>query len=145
MPRRVLFVNYFLTCRTTLLQAIIWYRARAREIQYPIKTRTPFLSFVTSGTIPLLTLSQTTKFWLFQTERVCRRQFQIWWKWQKILKIDWKHCGKRRNCSWLAISPFPTVFSKDLFCKHVKTGLVLNTWKCDGENMILYRTIIIAL
>ena len=25
-----------------------------------------------------------------------------------------KHCGKRRNCSLRAISPFPTVFSKDL-------------------------------
>ena len=23
-----------------------------------------------------------------------------------------KHCGKRRNCSLQAISPFPTVFSK---------------------------------
>ena len=23
-----------------------------------------------------------------------------------------KHCGKRRNCSLRAISPFPTVFSK---------------------------------
>ena len=22
----------------------------------------------------------------------------------------WKHCGKRRNCSWRAISPFPSVF-----------------------------------
>ena len=36
-----------------------------------------------------------------------------------------KHCGKRRNCSLRAISPFPTVFSKDLYCRHVKkTGLV---------------------
>ena len=26
-----------------------------------------------------LTLSKTTNFKLFQTERVCRRQFQIWW------------------------------------------------------------------
>ena len=26
-------------------------------------------------------------------------------------KSLWKHCGKRRNCSWRAISPFPTVFS----------------------------------
>ena len=26
----------------------------------------------------------------------------------------WKHCGKRRNCSQRAISPFPTVFSTDL-------------------------------
>ena len=26
-----------------------------------------------------------------------------------------KHCGKRRNCSLPAISPFPSVFSKGLF------------------------------
>ena len=26
----------------------------------------------------------------------------------------WKHCGKRRNCSQRAISPFPTVFSTHL-------------------------------
>ena len=31
-----------------------------------------------------------------------------------------KHDGKRRNCSLRAISPFPTVFSKDLYCRHVK-------------------------
>ena len=31
-----------------------------------------------------LTFSQTSGFRLFQTERVCRRQFYtcIWWKWQ---------------------------------------------------------------
>ena len=28
--------------------------------------------------------------------------------------MAWKHCGKRRNCSWRAISPFPTVFSTHL-------------------------------
>ena len=42
-----------------------------------------------------------------------------------------KHCGKRRNCSLRAISPFPTVFSKALYCRHVKTraclGQALNT------------------
>ena len=27
------------------------------------------------------------------------------------VQIFWKHCGKRRNCSWQAISSFPTVFS----------------------------------
>ena len=31
-----------------------------------------------------------------------------------------KHCAKRRNCSLRAISPFPTVFCKDLNCRHVK-------------------------
>ena len=33
-----------------------------------------------------------------------------------------KHCGKRRNCSLQAISAFPTVFSKGLYCRHVKTS-----------------------
>ena len=33
--------------------------------------------------------------------------------------------GKRRNCSLRAISPFPTVFSKDLYCRHVKTRACL--------------------
>ena len=59
----------------------------------------------------LLTHYQTTNFRLFQTERVCRRQFQIWRKWQKVTQKGRKHCGKRRNCSLRAISPFPTVFS----------------------------------
>ena len=68
-----------------------------------------------------LTLSQTTKFRLFQTQRLCRRQFQIWWKWQEVLQMGIKHCGKRRNCSLRAISPFPSVFSKDLYCRRVKT------------------------
>ena len=30
------------------------------------------------------------------------------------------YSGKRRNCSLRAISPFPTVFSKDLYRRHVK-------------------------
>ena len=68
-----------------------------------------------------LSLSQTTNFKLFQTERVCRRQFDVWWKWHKVRKMGRKHCGKRRNCSLWAISPFPTVFSTDFSCRHVKT------------------------
>ena len=30
------------------------------------------------------------------------------------VQVSWKHCGKRRNCSQRAISPFPTVFSTRL-------------------------------
>ena len=67
------------------------------------------------------TLSQTTNFRPFQTEGVCRRQFRSWWKWKKVLQTDRKHCGKRRNCSLREISPFPTVLSKDLSCRHIKT------------------------
>ena len=59
-----------------------------------------------------LTLSQTTNFTLFQIERVCRRQFWTWWKWQKVLQAGKKHYGKMRNCSLWAISPFPTMFQK---------------------------------
>ena len=32
-----------------------------------------------------------------------------------------KHCWKKGNCSLQAISPCPTMFSKDLYCRHVKT------------------------
>ena len=59
-----------------------------------------------------LTHYQTTNFRLFQTETVCRRQFLIWQKWQKVIQTGRKHCGKRRNCSLQAISPFPSVFKR---------------------------------
>ena len=48
---------------------------------------------------PVLTHYQTTNFRLFQTERVSRRQFQIWRKWKKVIQTGRKHCGKRRYCS----------------------------------------------
>ena len=35
---------------------------------------------------PPLTLPQTTNSRLFQAEKVCRRLFQIWWKWQRVHK-----------------------------------------------------------
>ena len=40
---------------------------------------------------------KTTNFRLFQNVGVCSQQIQIWWKWQKNLRIDRKHCGKRKN------------------------------------------------
>ena len=82
----------------------------------------------------VLALSQTTNFGLFQTERVCRRQFQIRGDCQKVLQMSRKHCGKQRNCSLRAISPFSTVFSKDLNCRHVKTRA------CLGEELTLSQT-----
>ena len=84
-----------------------------------------FLSaFIIMDAVPkgltALTHYKTTNFTLFQAERVCRQQLQIWRKWQKIIQMGRKHCGKRRNCSLQAISPFPTVFSKGLFPRGVK-------------------------
>ena len=46
-----------------------------------------------------LTHYQTINFRLFQTERVCRQQFQILQKMQKVIQMGRKHSGKRRNCS----------------------------------------------
>ena len=66
-----------------------------------------------------------TNFRLFQTERVCRQQYQIWWKWQKVIQTGRKHYGKRINCSLRAIYPFPAMFSKYLYCRHVKSRVCL--------------------
>ena len=79
-----------------------------------------------------LTLSQMTNFTLFQIERLCRWQFQIWWKWQKVLQNGRKHCGKRRNGLLWAISPFLTVFSIDLYCRHVKNRACLEKGRNDS-------------
>ena len=46
---------------------------------------------------------------------------QNWRKMVKVFQTGRKHCGKRRNCSLRAISPFPAEFSKDLFFRQVKS------------------------
>ena len=86
-----------------------------------------------------LTLSQTTNFRRSSTERACRRQIQICLKRQKVLQIGRKHCEKRRNCSLRAISSFPTVFSKDFYCRHVKTRACLGTLS-QTTNFTIFQT-----
>ena len=46
---------------------------------------------------------------------------------RKLSKWVEKTGGKKRNCSLRAISPFPTVVSKDIYSRHVKT------WACLGN------------
>ena len=65
---------------------------------------------------------QTTNFRVFQIERVCRRQFQSWWKWQKVFQMDRKHWGKKKL---LVTSNFS--FSHCVFKR-----LVLQTCKNQG-------------
>ena len=51
-----------------------------------------------------------------------------------------KHCGKRRNCSLRAISPFPAVFSKDLYLRHVKNqDLFWNGVKCYSNIKFVFH------
>ena len=41
-------------------------------------------------------------------------------KMMNFSKKDRKHYGKRRYCLLSAISPFPMIFSKGLYCRHIK-------------------------
>ena len=59
---------------------------------------------------------------------------------KKVLQTDRKHCGKRRNCSFRAISPFPTVFSKGLYCRHIKTRAYLERVNTLSNNKRLDST-----
>ena len=70
----------------------------------------------------ILTLSQTTNFRLkeFSDDNIKFDESG-----RNVFKTGRKHCWKRRNCSLGAISPFPTVFSKDLYCRHEKTRACL--------------------
>ena len=70
-----------------------------------------------------LTFSKTVNFRLFQTERVWRRQFQIWWKWQRVFQMFRKHWGKKEKL--LIMSNF--CFSHSVFKR-----LVLQTRKNQG-------------
>ena len=67
-----------------------------------------------------LTLSETTHFRLFQTERVCRRQFQVYKKGREFSRRVENTVGKGEIARYEQFILFP-VFSKDLYCRHVKT------------------------
>ena len=41
-------------------------------------------------------------FRLFQTQRLCRRQFQIWWKWRKVIQKVRKHCGGKEKLLFMS-------------------------------------------
>ena len=57
----------------------------------------------------------------------------------KVLQQGIKHCAKRRNCMLQAVSPFPTVFSKALYCTYVKQGLVwAKSQDCVIETNLMY-------
>ena len=94
-----------------------------------------------------LTLSQMTNFRLFQLKEFADDNFKFDKNDRKYNKrvenivgkgeIARKHCGKRRNCSLRAISPFPTVFSKDLYSRHVKTMACLGKGYYESLKSVL--------
>ena len=81
-----------------------------------------------------LTLFQTTNFRFFQTERVCRWQFQVWRKWQIVLQTVRKHCGKRKKLLFMSIfSFFYTVFKRLVLQARKNQGLF-------GKGLTLSKT-----
>ena len=58
---------------------------------------------------------QMTNFRLFQTERVCRRQFQILRKWQKAIQMGRKPVGKGEIAHYKQFLLFPQCFLKACF------------------------------
>ena len=107
------------------------------QLYVPRGTKRP--SKISVNTLLLLTHYQTTNFRLFQTERVCRPQFQISQKWQLVIQMGRKHCGKRRNFSF-SHSVFKRLVShgrqKVSLCGN---GLISNTVKPGRQATSIQR------
>ena len=100
------------------------------SVAFSCQPKTVPVSFNTSQIdsnrrIRLLTLSQTTNFRLFQTQRCLQMTIFNLMKMAESPPLGRKHCGKRRNCSLQTSSPFPTVFTNDLYCRHIKSRACL--------------------
>ena len=71
----------------------------------------------------LLTFSLKTNFRLFHAERVSRRQYQIWWKWLKVLQM-----GRKTLCEKEKL----LILSNFFFSQSVFKLIVLQTRKNNG-------------
>ena len=74
-----------------------------------------------------LTHYQTTNFRLFQTERVCRRQFQIGRKWKTVIQTGRKAVGKGEIARYEQFLLFPQCFQKACFPGASK-GVIVWEW-----------------
>ena len=59
-----------------------------------------------------ISLSQTTNFRFFQTKRLCRRQFQIYQKWQRVLQAGKNTVRKGEIARYEHFFLFPQYFQK---------------------------------
>ena len=64
-----------------------------------------------------------TNFRLFQTERVCRRQFQIRRKWKKVIQTGRKHWEKEKLLFMSNFSFSHSVFKRLVSQGHQKVSL----------------------
>ena len=71
-----------------------------------------------------LTFSQLTILDAFKLKEIADDNFKFDVNGRKFSNTVEK-AARRRNCSLQAISPFPTVFSNDLYCRNVKTRVCM--------------------
>ena len=89
--------------KLTSVYQIAWTKIRLHRIRDVIQKSTGWLP---CEICLVLTPYQTTYFRLFQTERVCRQQFQIWRKWQKAIQQVENTAGKweiAHNCNFPSV------------------------------------------
>ena len=72
-----------------------------------------------------------TNFYPFKLKEFADDNFKFDENGRKLYKKGRKHWGTMRNCSYKTISTFPTVYSKDLYCRHVKTRACLGKGYID--------------
>ena len=101
----------------------------SHNVFYPSTTNFNFLAAIVLSPASALILDQSkillfgkelthyklTNIRLFGTERVCRRKFQIWWKWKKVIQTGRKHCGKGEIAHYEQFLLFPQCFQKACF------------------------------
>ena len=84
-----------------------------------------------------LTLSQTTKFGLIQTERVCRRQFTFYENGRKFSKMVENAVGKGEIARYEQFLLSPQCFPKTFNADTLKPGLVWGrVKKFQGERLL---------
>ena len=54
----------------------------------------------------------------------------------KVIHTGGKHCGKRRNCSLQAFSPFPTVFFEKACFPGASKGVIVWEWVNERKHKI---------
>ena len=82
-----------------------------------------------------------TNFRLFQTERVCRRQVQIWQKWQKVIQTGRKHWEKEKLLITSNFSFSHSVLKRLVFQGRQKVSLCGNGLKCRLQFVSIWTSV----
>ena len=98
-----------------------------------------------------LTHYQTTNFRLFQTGRVCRRQFQIWRKWHKVFKWVENTVGQGEIARYEQFLLVPQCFQKAskgviewewVNVPQTSKGVIEWEWVNVPQTILVYNTLL---